>query len=334
MKKESLIADLKKYYTDKHNGVEVGKIADIVTANGAKYEGGRYIVLDGEKTRLDTFCRANGVETYNSYSKTAAKGDGETKQPKPATAKKSARKGRKTSAPAQHFNALVLSVIRRETSDGETSKVATAAETARAAVTALNAVIQSGIYTAARAYIVPALTAARADYNRAAAAADTLNRAAETAARFVDWQNHTTASETARAAYKIQSEILAAISDETARAAAVSALKTAGNYTDAPAPFARLVCDGLQVATAADAVTAETAATFAAADRDRAAADLAETLSDAVYCNNLAARLETTAADLATLFNVTAAPTVAETAAKVAKVATAKPTAKRARKTA
>ena len=255
--------------------------------------------------------------------------DGETKQTKQP--KKATRKGRKVTATARPFNSLVLSFCRSEYIDRET---ADNADRASAAVTELTAVLRSGLYNTARAYIVPALTAARADYNRAAAAADLLNRAAETATRFVDWQNHTTETETAAAAYKIQADTLAAITDETTRSIVVNNLKAAGNYIDAPATFNRPVCDGLQVAIAADAVTAETAATFAAADRDRAAADLAATLADAVYCDNLAARLECQPADLATLFNVTAAPTVTETAATAAKVATAKPTAKRARKSA
>lgn len=292
-------------------------VADLCAADAIETleKNGCKIVV--EKAHKVCYFGGERIGQIDSWYKKATRenADGETKQPRQP--KKATRKSRKVTAAARPFNSLVLSFCRREFIDRET---ADNIDRARAAVTELTAALRSGLYNAARAYIVPALTAARADYNRAAAAADLLDRAAETAARFDCWQSHTAETETAAAAYKIQADTLAAITDEATRSIVINNLKDAGNYLDAPAPFARPVCEGLQAVTAADLVTAETAATFAAADRERAAADLSATLADAVYCDNLAARLECHPADLATLFNATAAPTVAETAAEVATV--------------
>jgi len=246
-----------------------------------------------------------------------------TRRPRKVTATR-------TTAAAVNVTRLALSYFHDLDREYEDKK-ATADNTAAAAVTALKAAVQSGLYTAAADYLNKALTAATTAAAAADRARDIVTRAADIRARYTDFCLYKIENRRAAADYEKQQKMLSVL-DETTAATVTAALKTSGQYIDAPATFSRPICENLQIVTAADLVTAETAATFAAADRDRAAADLAATLADAVYCDNLAARLDMTAADLATLFNVTAAPTVTETAAKVAKVA--KVATKRAKKTA
>ena len=268
MKKDSLIAALNKYYTDKHNGVEVGKIADIVTANGAKYEGGRYIVLDGEKTRLDTFCRANGVDTYNSYSKTA---DGEkTAQNKPR--KTTARKG--ANAPKYPiFERLGLAakyaaapaVWLREDSECKTAETTAAA--------AFEYLCSLPTDNAAASYIATATNAAALDIDNAKHWRGVINRAADIAQRRADWLEYKTNAAKVATEYAAQRDLLAKL-PAALRDEAIKAIEKNGGLLTTPAPFFGEVCKGLQIANgetnaANETETANAAAKVATAKRAR-----------------------------------------------------------------
>lgn len=287
-----------------------------------------------EKAHKVCYFGGERIGQIDSWYKKATRdnADGETKQPKKAT-----RRGRKVTATAPALNVTRLALdyvndLNKLFSDRAATKTNQAAE----AVTALTAALRSGLYTAAADYLKKSLSEAKTAAATFDRAADIVNRADAIYHRYIDFNLYQAENRRACRAYDEQAAILTECETEAERDTMIKVLRRAGKYIEtAPAPFARPVCEGLQAVTAADLTTAETAATFAAADRERAAADLAATLADAVYCNNLAARLETTAAELRDMLTPFAAPTPA--ADEVAKtILTATPAARkgRAKKTA
>lgn len=212
-------------------------------------------------------------------------------------------------------------------------KKATADNTAAAAVTALKAAVQSGLYKAAADYLNKALTAATTAAAANERARDIVTRAADIRARYTDFCLYKIENRRAAADYDKQQRMLSVL-DETTAATVTEALKNSGQYIAAPAPFTRPVCDGLLAVTAADLTPAEQVAAAAYLDRERAAADLREWLTDTDTVTVTAARLDITADTLRDMLTPYAAPTPA--ADEVAKtILTATPARKgRAKKTA
>lgn len=59
----NFLGDLQNWYNAKYNGAtKLPKIGKIAEKHGFEYVDGRYLVLDGEKIRLDTLCKQNGIE--------------------------------------------------------------------------------------------------------------------------------------------------------------------------------------------------------------------------------------------------------------------------------
>jgi hypothetical protein len=281
-----------------------GECANMTTAQARAHiekKQGFEITLTGKKPALHYTVFYNGERIANIEGIRGVKGTRGanstvtvTRRPRKVTASR-------TTTAAVNVTRLALSYF-NDLDKEYADKKATADNTAAAAVTALKAALQSGLYTAAADYLNKALTAATTAAAAADRAREIVTRAADIRARYTDFCLYKIENRRNAADYDKQQRMLSVL-DETTAATVTAALKTSGQYIEAPATFARPLCDGLQAVTAADLITAETAATFAAADRDRAAAELYSIFANQVdYVDNLAARLDMTAAEVIALF--------------------------------
>lgn len=246
MEKKNLVEQIENLGTETASRRE--HIHALINAGYVVTEKGHDVVISYNGENLGTLAKyRKGLKPTTASGKTTNR--------KPATKKQTSRNQ------PRNFNTLVLSIVR-----GEIKPETIDVDTPAASVTALNSILSSGLYNAAKSYLLPALDAAKREHKNALDTRDFYNRAKETASRFIDfelWQKET--SDRA-AAYNAQNVILSAISDETARAATIKALQTAGTYIDAPAPFYRPICGGLMAANSQPATeTSETAEKIATA---------------------------------------------------------------------
>lgn len=59
----NFLNELQNWYNAKYNGAtKLPKIGEIAARNGFEYVDGRYLVVDGEKIRLDKLCKQNEIE--------------------------------------------------------------------------------------------------------------------------------------------------------------------------------------------------------------------------------------------------------------------------------
>ena len=113
----NLVSDLQKYYNEKYNGKKFpnGYIAGLVASNGFEYVEGRYLLIDGEKVRLDSFCREHKI-TCNYTSTVNHSTNGETHV---ITAKLNG-KSRKTKAKKTTSKRALLRSIIEQTNNEQT----------------------------------------------------------------------------------------------------------------------------------------------------------------------------------------------------------------------
>lgn len=114
----NLVSDLQKYYNEKYNGKKFpnGYIAGLVASNGFEYVEGRYLLIDGEKVRLDSFCREHKI-TCNYTSTVNHSTNGETHTITAVLRGKKAKKTRFTSK-----RNMLRTIVNR--SNGETQRKA------------------------------------------------------------------------------------------------------------------------------------------------------------------------------------------------------------------
>lgn len=113
----NFLNDLQNWYNAKYNGeTNLPKIGKIAEKHGFEYVKGRYLVVDGEKIRLDKLCKQNGIEcNYTSTVNHSTNGETHT-----ITAVLRGKKAKKTRFTSKRN--MLRTIINR--SNGETQRKA------------------------------------------------------------------------------------------------------------------------------------------------------------------------------------------------------------------